>query len=84
MSYLRQHRETGEVRAIALVSGQPGRFRVQLSAGEPNARRSMEGLQYYPSREIAFNAADILARHQLPDHECSGSCSGWMEPVHSR
>ena len=81
MSFLRQHRETGEVRAVALVFGEPGKFRVRLSAGDPHSRRSHEGLHYYPSREIAFNAADVLTRHQIPDHECSNSCTSWMEPL---
>jgi hypothetical protein len=82
MGYLRQHRERGRVRAVALVVQEPKGFFVRLTENDLPARRSHEGLHYYASRDIAFAAADALARHWLGGHECHAGCTGWLEPVH--
>jgi hypothetical protein len=80
MGYMRQHSDAGHVRAVACVVGEPGRFLVRVTAGDAPACRFYEGLHYYGSREIAFAAADALARHRLGGHECGAECSGWVEP----
>jgi hypothetical protein len=80
MGYMRQHSDAGHVRAVACVVGEPGRFLVRLTEGDATAYWSHEGLHYYDSRDIAFAAADALARHRLRGHECGAECSGWVEP----
>jgi len=80
MGYMRQHSDAGHVRAVACVVGEPGRFLVRLTEGDAKRYWSHEGLHYYGSREIAFAAADALARHRLEGHECGAECSEWVEP----
>jgi hypothetical protein len=55
MSFLRQHRETGEIRAVA---ARLRRAWEVSRASSPRALRTpgvpMRALHYYPSREIAY------------------------------
>jgi hypothetical protein len=80
MGYMRQHSDSGRVRAVACVVGEPGRFLVHLTEGDAHTYWSHEGLHYYHSCDVAFAAADVLARHHLKGHECGVECSGWVEP----
>jgi hypothetical protein len=82
--YLREHSEAGNVRAVARVSGEPGRFSIRLTEGDPTSGRLYErGRLYeggfcYASPDIAFAAADALVRHRFGGHQCSGACTGWV------
>ena len=78
MGWTRQHTEAGLIRGVARVVGEPGRFCVRLTEGYAS-RRSHEG-GLYATRDLAFAVADVLARHQLRGHRCSGACTGWVEP----
>jgi hypothetical protein len=80
MSYLREHKEAGHSRGLALVVGEAGRFCVRLIEEDLPWFRSHDGLHNYPSRDLAFAAADALARHRLMGHECSSACTEWVEP----
>jgi hypothetical protein len=79
MGWLRQHKESRHVCGIALVVGEPGRFRVRLTEAEP--RRLHEAPHWYSSLDIAFAAADAFTRHRLGGHKCNAACSGWVDPA---
>jgi hypothetical protein len=81
MGYLREHNEAGQVRAVARVVGEPGRFFVRLTEGDQTSRRRSHEGGHYPSRDLAFAVADVLARHQLRGHECGAACTGWLDPT---
>jgi hypothetical protein len=82
--YLREHREAGSVRGVARVVGEPGKFFVRLTEGNPTSGRLYEGGRlfegslYYCSPGMAFAAADALVRHRFAAHECSAACTGWV------
>jgi hypothetical protein len=80
MGYLREHRDAGHFRGVALVVGEPGRFCVRLIERDLPSHHSYEGAHSYPSRDMAFAAADALASHRLRGHVCSSACSEWVEP----
>jgi hypothetical protein len=82
--YLREHREADSVRAVARVLGEPGRFFVRLTEGDPTSGRLFEGGRLYEcslcygSPNLAFAAADALVRHRFGGHQCSAACTGWV------
>ena len=76
--YLREHSDGGNVRAVARVLGEPGKFVVRLTEGDPTSGRLYEGGLYYGSCGVALAAADALVRHRSGGHECSGACTGWV------
>jgi len=80
MSYLREHREAGQFRGVALVVGEPGRFCVRLIERDLPSPRFYDGPGNYPSRDLAFAAADAMARHRLKGHICTAACTEWVEP----
>jgi hypothetical protein len=77
IGYLRSHIEGGQVRAVVRVLGEPGRFGVRLTEGDPSSGRTHEGLHYYASKDVAFAAADALVRHRIGNHECCDACTDW-------
>jgi hypothetical protein len=82
--YLREHREAGDVRGVARVVGEPGRFSIRLTEGDPLRGRLYEGGRLYEaglryaSPDMAFAAADALVRHRFGGHECNGACTDWV------
>jgi hypothetical protein len=82
--YLREHSESGSVRAVARVVGEPGKFFVRLTEGNPTlgrlyeGGRLFEGFLHYDSPDIAFAAADALVRQRFGPHKCSAACTGWV------
>jgi hypothetical protein len=82
MGWLRQHKDSQQVRGITLVVGAGADFRVHVTAAEP--WRSYEGPHRYASPDIAFAAADALTRHRLGGHKCGPECTGWVDVIDAK
>jgi hypothetical protein len=74
MHWVRRHCDGVNLRGVARVVGEPGRFAVSV---EGDSWRPSAGGGSYSSSAFALAVADVLARRKLGGHVCGEACTGW-------